>query len=129
MSRPTLEEVLAGIDSLSPQDRRQVRRALKEDSSKPATTTPVHEARDGFTVRDMIREAAWLEQHREEYAGQWVALDGDRLIAASTNAKDALAAAQAAGLADALIVRVETITSFVSLWLDDVCATVPAQRG
>ena len=30
---------------------------------------------------DRSREMAWIAQHREEYAGQWVALDGDRLIA------------------------------------------------
>jgi Family of unknown function (DUF5678) len=107
MSQPTLEEVLAGIDALSPQDRRQVRSALKEDSSKPATTAPVHRATRGLPVKDMIREAAWLEQHREEYVGQWVALDGERLVAASANAKEVLAAAKAAGVADALIVRVE----------------------
>ena len=108
MSEHTLEEVLARIDALSPQDRRQLGRTLKEDSSKPATTAPVHKATRGLPVKDMIREAAWLEQHREEYAGQWVALDGERLVAASTNAKDVLAAAKAAGIADALIVRVES---------------------
>jgi hypothetical protein len=106
MSQPTLEEVLAGIDALSPQDRRQVRSALKEDSSKLATTAPVHRATQAVPVKDMIREAAWLEQHGEEYAGQWVALDGERLVASSTNAKDVFAAAKAAGVADALIVRV-----------------------
>ena len=29
------------------------------------------------------REMRWLSEHRGEYIGQWVALDGDRLIAAS----------------------------------------------
>lgn len=108
MSQPTLEEVLAGINALSPQDQHQVRSALKEETSKPATTAPGHRAKRGLPVKDMIREAAWLEQHCEEYAGQWVALDGERLVAASTNAKDVLAAARAAGVADALIVRVES---------------------
>jgi hypothetical protein len=108
MSRPTVEEVLASVDALSPQDRRQVRSALKEDSPEPPTTATVHGAMSGLPVKDMIREAAWLEQHGEEYAGQWVALDGERLVAASTNAKDVLAAARAAGVGDALIVRVES---------------------
>jgi hypothetical protein len=30
---------------------------------------------------DRSREMAWIAAHQEEYAGQWVALDGDRLIA------------------------------------------------
>jgi len=109
MSESTLEDVLARIDSLSPQDRRQVRSALKQDSSERVTTAPLHEPTAGAPVKDMIREAGWLEHHGKEYAGQWVALDGDRLVAASTNAKDALAAARAAGVADALIVRVASL--------------------
>lgn len=108
MSQPTLEEVLADINALSPQDRRQVRSALNDDSSTLATTAPVHRVTCGLPVKDMIREGAWLEKHRDEYAGQWVALDGERLVAASASAKDVLAAAKAAGVADALIVRVES---------------------
>lgn len=34
-------------------------------------------------MKDRTRELAWIKEHRHEYAGQWVALDGDRLIAAS----------------------------------------------
>ena len=30
---------------------------------------------------DRGREMAWVAQHEEEYAGQWVFLDGDRLLA------------------------------------------------
>ena len=30
---------------------------------------------------DRTRELAWLAAHEEEYAGQWVFLEGDRLVA------------------------------------------------
>lgn len=30
---------------------------------------------------DRTRELAWLAAHEEEYAGQWVLLEGDRLVA------------------------------------------------
>ena len=43
MSEATLEDVLARIDSLSPRDRRQLRSALKEDSSERVATAPLHE--------------------------------------------------------------------------------------
>src|SRR5581483_10589629 len=34
-------------------------------------------------MKDRTREWQWIKEHKHEYAGQWVALDGDRLIAAS----------------------------------------------
>jgi len=29
---------------------------------------------------DLSREREWILQHRQEYVGQWVVLDGDRLV-------------------------------------------------
>ena len=37
--------------------------------------------------RTHYEERAWIEAHRDEYLGQWVALDGDRLIAHGSDAK------------------------------------------
>lgn len=39
----------------------------------------------------------WIAEHRSEYAGQWVALDGDRLIAHGYEHDEVWAAAQADG--------------------------------
>ncbi|MBP6823373.1 MAG: hypothetical protein KA368_17620 [Acidobacteria bacterium] len=39
----------------------------------------------------------WIADHRREYANQWVALDGDRLIAHGFNHDEVWAAAQADG--------------------------------
>ncbi len=35
---------------------------------------------------DRSREMRWIKEHREEYAGQWVALDGAKLLAHGTDA-------------------------------------------
>ncbi len=53
-------------------------------------------------------EIRWLREHREAYAGQWVALDGDRLIASGADAKEVFAAARRSGVARPLIVQVES---------------------
>jgi hypothetical protein len=53
------------------------------------------------------REYAWLRTHRDEYAGQYVALFNDELIAHGTDGRDVLRAARAAGFPRALLVRVE----------------------
>ena len=39
----------------------------------------------------------WMTAHRHEYAGQWVALDGDRLIAHGANPNEVFASARADG--------------------------------
>ncbi len=58
-------------------------------------------------VRDRTSEYAWLEQHRDEYAGQYVALDGDTLIAAGESAKEVVSVARARGIVGALLLYVE----------------------
>ena len=57
--------------------------------------------------RDFAKEMQWLAEHRKEYAGQWVALDGSRLIAASTNAKEVYKAARESGIELPLVAFVE----------------------
>jgi hypothetical protein len=39
--------------------------------------------RQGSPPADRSREMAWLQSNRSEYAGKWVALNGDRLVASS----------------------------------------------
>jgi hypothetical protein len=47
---------------------------------------------------DLSREMKWLKEHRHEYMGQWVALDGDRLIAHGPNAREVYQAARETGI-------------------------------
>jgi hypothetical protein len=58
-------------------------------------------------VKDRSGEDEWLRQHRDEYANQWVALDGDRLIASGDDLKKVARTARALGVPDALMIRVE----------------------
>jgi hypothetical protein len=56
---------------------------------------------------DLSRELKWLEAHGHEYAGQWVALDGDRLIASGVDAKAVFEAARRSGVARPLLEHVQ----------------------
>lgn len=56
---------------------------------------------------DSTRERQWLAQHRREYANQWVALDGDRLIVAGQDHDTVWAAAEADGAHLPLITFIE----------------------
>lgn len=56
--------------------------------------------------RDRSREMRWIDENREAYAGQWVAVEGDRLVAADLNALEVFAAAKAAGIEVPFVVHV-----------------------
>ena len=43
---------------------------------------------DGVKARPRDEEFGWLREHAHEYAGQWIALDGNRLLAAAPRLKD-----------------------------------------
>jgi hypothetical protein len=53
------------------------------------------------------REYAWLRAHRQNYAGQYVALLGDQLIAHGSDGRTVLEQARSAGFPRALMVRIE----------------------
>jgi hypothetical protein len=54
------------------------------------------------------RELNWIKEHRKEFDGQWVALDGDRLLSHGPNSQDVIAAARQSGVEAPYIVRLET---------------------
>lgn len=57
------------------------------------------------------QETAWIAAHREEYAGKWVALLGDQLIASGDTSEDVFARARAAATQyPPLVTRIERAT-------------------
>jgi hypothetical protein len=52
-------------------------------------------------------ERQWLKEHGRQYAGQWVALDGERLIAHGVDAREVFAAVREAGLRSPFVTRVD----------------------
>jgi hypothetical protein len=58
-------------------------------------------------VPDSARELQWLVEHARQYAEQWVALDGERLIAHGPIASEVFDAADADGAHLPLIAFVE----------------------
>ena len=58
-------------------------------------------------VKDRSREYEWLAKNRDEYDGQYVALDGDNLVAVGDGYKNVAVKARELGINDALIMYVE----------------------
>ena len=95
MSSAIVERILEEVKSLTAEERRELREALAREPQQPAPAYDTHE-----------RERAWIESHRDEYLGQWVALDGDRLLASGADAREVYLTARAAGVRAPFVERV-----------------------
>ncbi len=63
------------------------------------------------------QEITWIEEHRDEYLGQWVALDGNRLLAHGTDAKEVYQQAKAKGVKAPLLEQVmPSLEPYMSGW-------------
>src|SRR3954466_2233292 len=93
----TLDKIKEEMRSLPPEELQEVRELADSLLSEPASPA---EPLDGTS------EQRWLAEHGREYAGQWVALDGDRLLAHGENARAVYAAVRDSGVSLPLVVRV-----------------------
>jgi hypothetical protein len=68
--------------------------------------------------RDRATERMWIEQNRAAFAGQWVAVEGIRLVAAGTDAQKVFTAAKSEGIESPFVVHilVEDSPPFVPGW-------------
>ena len=58
-------------------------------------------------MRDMSKDMRWLAEHRDEYAGKWVAVYEDRLVASGDSAKDVYEASDKIGIPQTLVTFIE----------------------
>ncbi|MCI0392085.1 MAG: excisionase family DNA-binding protein [Acidobacteria bacterium] len=58
-------------------------------------------------MRDMSKDMRWLSEHRDVYAGKWVAVYEDRLVASGDNAKDVYAEVDRVGLPQTMVTFIE----------------------
>ena len=75
MADVTYEQALSVVRALPREDQQRLRQWLEEQKPAGETGNPAN-GPTSFRAREMH----WLSEHRREYIGQWVALDGDRLV-------------------------------------------------
>ena len=101
--------VLRPLEPLALNDNQKVRLTLDEnapDYAKRPSTRLSWEAPDGEPVNKRRDELRWLAKDSGSYAGEWVALDGPRLIAPGDKLSDVLAAASTAVVGEPFFARV-----------------------
>lgn len=102
MPSATLERILNEVKRLTPEERRELREALEREAVCVVVLPSAGVDNDRWE-----RKQRWLEKHRDEYQGQWVALEGDRLLASGRDGRAVYESARAAGVRAPLVTRVE----------------------
>ena len=90
---PSFDQIIKSIERLPAADQERIRRWLED---KGATNGEGHSSQ--AHVDRSAKSLRWLHENRENYSGQWVALDGDRLIANGSTAKEVYSKAKAEGV-------------------------------
>jgi predicted DNA-binding antitoxin AbrB/MazE fold protein len=70
------------------------------------TVTVTDESPGRRTFNNREREQQWLRTHGAGHAGDWVALDGDRLVAHGKNGREVLEQAWSDGIQEPLVIRI-----------------------
>ncbi|MBS1792095.1 MAG: hypothetical protein JST85_30595 [Acidobacteria bacterium] len=110
MSEEQISHLKAQLASLTRPEKLELARFLSDQArldaapSDSETTATNHSA----TVNKRAQHLAWLKAHREQYAGQYVALDGDHLAGSGTTMREAHEQAQRQGVAQPFLVHVSS---------------------
>jgi hypothetical protein len=91
--RLSLDQIIKSIEQLPAREQERIRRWLNEKGTPNGerNASQPHADRSAKSLR-------WLHESRKKYSGQWVALDGDRLIASEPTAKEVYSKARAEGV-------------------------------
>jgi len=95
---------LAGISARNFLKRRRLAEGCPTSRIGPEAAEQNGRKLNAISSRSL--EQAWLKQHQAEYAGAWVALEGARLVAQGSSARQVLDAARSEGYTQPLIVHI-----------------------
>ena len=89
----SFNKIIKSIEQLTAAEQERIRQWLED---KGATNGGEHGSQ--VHANRSAKSLKWLNENREKYSGQWVALDGDRLIASGPTAKEVYSKAKAEGV-------------------------------
>jgi hypothetical protein len=110
MSSEVLGELMRRSEALSDEEKLRLAHHLLVQAKKSKAGEPEgNEAERDATSPDPRRreEQRWLLQHGSQYAGEWVALNGNCLLSHGTDGRVVLSEARRGGVAVPFVVRVE----------------------
>lgn len=112
MSNEQLTALKDQLASLTPQEKAELAKFLNEQAESNSTRIELKPDSSGLAPNDSALKRdlhlAWLKAHREEYAGKYVALDGDRLVGSGPNIREAHQQARQTGVDHPFLVHVSS---------------------
>ncbi len=109
MSTEMLNEFIKQLTVLNPSERQTIKAFLEEQERKDAETkngaTSDLDSEEPDPLRR--REYQWINEHRDEYSGQYVVIEGDQLVAHGNDGRQTLADARKAGIKIPFIAHIE----------------------
>jgi hypothetical protein len=102
------EQIAGAVQGLPLLDRQRLLKLLLAQSDALAESTNGSIAELTDQPQAPNPNLAWLESHRAEYAGQWVALHNGQLIAHSTDGEALVEPVRQSGVRNPFIVFVES---------------------
>src|SRR5262245_49173196 len=103
MENGTYEQALATVRALSPGEQNRLLAQLIAERDQQSREAD----RQALQSTQRKREMRWLAEHEAEYAGQWVALEGDRLLSHGSDPHQVRAEARSQGVASPFVVFAE----------------------
>ncbi len=114
MSVEALDSIKKQSAVLTKQEKFVLANYLLEQTKEKAETENGKNIEDDEVKR---RQLEWLKKNREKYAGQYVALDGDRLVGHGATIREANEQAKKNGVKNPFLVRVFSEEIIVSAGL------------
>ena len=104
MSAELLNKIKQQIAGLPATEKEELADFLSEQLRQADHQSPGARLISNDVVRR--RRLEWIKSHREEYAGQYVALEGDRLVGSGRTIREAHEQAREKGYPDPFLVRI-----------------------
>jgi hypothetical protein len=99
----TAEEIIENIRLLPKTEREKVFKLIESEKSQETVKDEELKRRN----EKFQLALKWVEDHKDEFDGQWVVLDGDNLISHGTDSKKVCDEARAKGIETPFLKRVK----------------------
>jgi len=108
----TAEQILETVRTLPKPEREKFFELIEVEKFKDIETNEELEQKN----KKFRQALQWVDEHKEEFDGQFVLLEGDNLIAHGTNPKELYTAARAKGISVPFVKRVKAKDLPVGGW-------------